>query len=133
MAVVIGFVASKEGRAALRHAIREAKLRQTRLVLIHSERGGHEEHEPEKWAGELASAEREIVESGVAHEIRQLIRGNDPAEDLVDIADEIGAQCIVIGLRRRTPVGKLLLGSNAQRILLDASCPVIAVKADWTG
>ena len=58
------------------------------------------------------------------------MRENDPAEDLVDVADEIGAECIVIGLRRRSPVGKLILGSNAQRILLEANCPVIAVKAD---
>jgi nucleotide-binding universal stress UspA family protein len=47
---------------------------------------------------------------------------------VVDIADEVGAELIVIGMRRRSAVGKLLLGSTAQRILLDARCPVLAVK-----
>ena len=46
------------------------------------------------------------------------------------VAEETNADFIVIGLRRRTPVGKLILGSNAQRILLDAPCPVLAVKAE---
>ena len=45
-----------------------------------------------------------------------------------EVADETDADLIVIGLRRRTPVGKLILGSNAQRILLDAPCAVLAVK-----
>jgi nucleotide-binding universal stress UspA family protein len=61
--------------------------------------------------------------------VRQLVRGNDPSQDLIEVANEVNADFIVIGLRRRTPVGKLILGSNAQRILLDASCPVLAVKA----
>ncbi len=68
--------------------------------------------------------------SGVEHDVRQLVRGFEPAEDLISIAQEIDAELIVIGLRRRSPVGKLILGSNAQRILLDAPCPVLAVKAD---
>jgi nucleotide-binding universal stress UspA family protein len=67
---------------------------------------------------------------GIEHEVRQLVRGNEPAEDLIAVAEEVSADFIVIGLRRRTPVGKLILGSNAQRILLDASCPVLAVKAE---
>ena len=71
-----------------------------------------------------------LLRSGVDHEVRQLVRGLEPAEDLIAVAEEIGADFIVIGLRRRTPVGKLILGSNAQRILLDAPCPVLAVKAD---
>ena len=63
------------------------------------------------------------------HEVRQLVRGMDPADDLVNVAQDVEADIIVIGLRRRSPVGKLILGSNAQKILLDATCPVLAVKA----
>ena len=65
---------------------------------------------------------------GLELEVRQLVRGNEPAEDLISVANETDADLIVIGLRRRTPVGKLILGSNAQRILLDAPCAVLAVK-----
>ena len=68
--------------------------------------------------------------SGVEYDLRQLVRGFEPAEDLIQIAESSDADLIVIGLRRRSPVGKLILGSNAQRILLDAKCPVLAVKAD---
>ena len=79
---------------------------------------------------ELTRIQGELDEEGLEHEVRQLVRGNEPAEDLIAVAEEENAEFIVIGLRRRTPVGKLILGSNAQRILLDASCPVLAVKAD---
>jgi len=72
----------------------------------------------------------QLADSGVEHEVRQLVRGNEPAEDLISVANETDADLIVIGLRRRSPVGKLILGSNAQRILLDAQCPVLAVKAE---
>jgi nucleotide-binding universal stress UspA family protein len=71
-----------------------------------------------------------LDEAGVEHEVRQLVRGFEPSEDLIGIANDVSAELIVIGLRRRSPVGKLILGSNAQRILLDAKCPVLAVKAD---
>src|SRR5665647_866365 len=54
----------------------------------------------------------------------------DVAEDIIGAASREEAVLIVIGLRRRSPVGKLLLGSNAQRILLDAPCPVLAVKPE---
>jgi len=61
--------------------------------------------------------------------IEDLARGNDPANDIVEVAEQEDATLIVIGMRRRSPVGKLLLGSNAQTILLNAPCPVLAVKA----
>ena len=71
----------------------------------------------------------EIEGAGLGLELREGTHDGEPAEDLIEAA-ESGGELIVIGLRRRSPIGKLILGSNAQRILLDAPCPVIAVKAD---
>ena len=67
---------------------------------------------------------------GVPYAVRAAADTLDPAEELISAADAASADFIIIGLRRRSPVGKLLLGSNAQRVLLDASCPVLAVKAE---
>ena len=86
--------------------------------------------ESAQFESELERVGQLLEAKGLDHEVRQLVRGNDPAEDLISVAQEENADFIVIGLRRRSPVGKLILGSNAQRILLDASCPVLAVKAD---
>lgn len=131
MAVVVGYVPTAEGRAALRKAAEECRLRNTRLVVINSNRGGKDldAEEAIRHEQELAAVEAELDELGISHEVRQLVRGLEPAEDLIAVAEEVSADFIVIGLRRRTPVGKLILGSNAQRILLDAPCPVLAVKA----
>ncbi len=57
------------------------------------------------------------------------MRGQDGADEVVAAAERLGASLVVIGLRRRSPTGKLIFGSDAQRILLDAGCPVLAVKA----
>jgi nucleotide-binding universal stress UspA family protein len=129
--IVVGYVPKPEGRAALRRAAEEARLRSARLVVINSHRGGREFEGSDAIDSEaqLEEVRKELDAAGVEHEIRQLVRGLDPAEDLINIADEVSAELIVIGLRRRSPVGKLILGSNAQRVLLDARCPVLAVKA----
>ena len=50
------------------------------------------------------------------------------AEEILRVADETDADVLVIGLRHRTPVGKMIMGSVAQQVLLDAPCPVLAVK-----
>src|SRR3954466_13820163 len=132
MTVVVGYVATDEGRAALRRAASECKLRGTRLVVVNSSR-----HAKEPDAREVAAYEQEeagikalLDEQGVPHEVRRPVRGLEPAEDIIAVAEEVDADFIVIGLRRRSPVGKLFLGSNAQRVLLESPCPVLAVKAD---
>ena len=130
MTIVVGFVPTKEGRAALTRAVEEARMRRARLVVINSNRGGRDFDEDATRAAEaeLRRVNDELDGEGLELEVRQLVRGNEPAEDLISVAIETDADLIVIGLRRRTPVGKLILGSNAQRILLDAPCAVLAVK-----
>ena len=130
MTIVVGFVPTKEGRAALNRAVEEARMRRSRLVVINSDRGGRDFDDESSQAAEaeLQRVTDELRGDGLPLEVRQLVRGNEPAEDLISVANETDADLIVIGLRRRTPVGKLILGSNAQRILLDAPCAVLAVK-----
>jgi nucleotide-binding universal stress UspA family protein len=130
--IVVGYVPKPEGHAALRAAAEEAQLRHARLVVVNSHRGGREFDRDDAVETEehLDQVRDELRKAGVEHEIRQLVRGMDPADDLVNVATEVDAEFIVIGLRRRSPVGKLILGSNAQRVLLDAPCPVLAVKAE---
>jgi len=108
-----------EGRAALQRAVAEAVLRHSQLIVVHTS--------PEE---EVAGLTAQLEGSGVGYQIRQAPDALDPAEELISAAEASAAEFIVIGLRRRSPVGKLLLGSNAQRVLLDASCPVLAVKAE---
>jgi nucleotide-binding universal stress UspA family protein len=129
--IVVGYVPKPEGRAALRRGAEEAQLRHAKLVVVNSHRGGREFDRDDalETEAQLKEVRDELSAAGVEHEIRQLVRGMDPAEDLINVATDVAAEFIVIGLRRRTPVGKLILGSNAQRILLDAPCPVLAVKA----
>lgn len=129
--IVVGFVPKPEGYAALQRGIEEARLRDASLVVVSSLRS-RDMSTPEQNASveaEVSEVEQELQASGVAFEVRQTVRGLEPAEDLIAVADEVGAELIVIGLRRRTPIGKLILGSNAQQVLLDAAAPVLAVKA----
>lgn len=130
--IVVGYVAKPEGAAALTAAIAEAKLRGAKLVVANSSRGGtsFDADAAASTDASMSEVESMLVSSGVEHEVRQLVRGFEPSEDLIALAETNEAELIVIGLRRRSPVGKLILGSNAQRILLDAPCPVLAVKAD---
>jgi nucleotide-binding universal stress UspA family protein len=117
--IVVGYSSRPEGRAALKRALSEARLRGAALVVVNTS--------PEAETTGLAA---ELAASGVASEIRTPADVHDSAEELIRTAETTDADFIVIGLRRRSPVGKLLLGSNAQRVLLDAACPVLAVKAE---
>ena len=129
MVIVVGYVPKPEGRAALDRAIEEADIRGGRLVVVNASRG--DAYVDAGYAGvqDLELVKSRLADAGVEHEVRQLVRGHEPAEEVVELAEELDAELIVIGMRHRTAVGKFLLGSTAQRILLGARCPVLAVKA----
>ncbi len=132
MTVVVGYIATPQGRAALARGIEEARLRGATLVVVHSIKGGASYGAEESLANrtELDRVRAELAATDLEFDVRELVVGNEPAEDLVAVAEETGAELLVIGMRRRSPVGKFVMGSNAQRIMLDANCPVLAVKAD---
>jgi nucleotide-binding universal stress UspA family protein len=69
-----------------------------------------------------------LSKEGIIYSIRNYVRGNSPAEDIVEAAQEFGGELIVIGLRQRTSAGKFLLGSNAHDILMSAPCPVLTIR-----
>ncbi|HYN76059.1 MAG TPA: universal stress protein [Candidatus Limnocylindria bacterium] len=129
--IVVGYVDTPEGRAALRRGVEEAKLRNSRLVVVNSSKDGPQTNSESIVAtGVLESAREELAGVGLEYDLRGLVRGLEVSEDVVDVARAEKAALLVIGLRRRSPVGKLILGSNSQRILLDADCAVLAVKAE---
>jgi len=132
MGIVVGYVANPEGRAALERAGEAAVRYAVPLVVVHSQRPGREvDADDAKQLAEVHEAVQEkLAAAGLAQELRDVPDSEDPADDLISAAEETGASLIVIGLRRRTPVGKLILGASAQRILLDAPCPVLAVKPE---
>ncbi len=130
MTIVVGYIPTPEGQAALQHAITVARKDDALLVVVNSSRGESAADPRLLSEEELGSAEEQLREAGVEHLLVQPSRGRSAADEVLTAADEHRADLVVIGLRRRSPVGKLILGSNSQRILLEATCPVLAVKPD---
>jgi nucleotide-binding universal stress UspA family protein len=128
MTVLVGYLPTAEGEAAFAAALGEAVRRSEPLLLINSPRGGAPVSADAAAPEDLAALAVRASEAGVTLEIRQPSHTGELSEALLTAADEADASVIVIGLRRRSPVGKLFLGSAAQQILLNATRPVLAVK-----
>lgn len=130
MTVVVGYIPNQYGEAALSAGLAEARRRGSGVLVVNATKG--DALVDQKYLGEDAAAEltrRLASESDVSTEVRQTIAA-DVASEIVRIAEEVSASMIVIGVRRRSPVGKMFMGSVAQQVLLDATVPVLAVKPD---
>ena len=129
MTIVVGYTPTPTGRAALMAAAKVADDRQAPLVVVNSSRGDALSDPGFAQQADLDWASTTLEEAGVDFTIRQQVRGREASEEVLEVVNEVSADLCVIGIRRRTSVGKMLLGSNAHRILMDAPCQVLAVKA----
>ena len=127
MTVVVGYIPDKYGEAALAAGIEEARRRGAGLVVVNATKG--DALVDRRYVGEegLAELETRLTGLDVGHEVRQAM-GADIADEMLRVVEDTQAQVLVIGIRHRSPVGKMIMGSVAQQVLLDAPCPVLAVK-----
>jgi nucleotide-binding universal stress UspA family protein len=130
MTVAVAHQVSPTSRKALSQAVREAKFRDTDLAVLHV-------------VGSIDADNTEAYRLGVSDEIERVVgdepsvpwklhlatAGLDVADTLLGLVENLDADLLVIGARRRSPVGKALLGSVAQAVILHASVPVLVVKA----
>jgi nucleotide-binding universal stress UspA family protein len=130
MSIVVGYVDREDGRAALRSAIEEAERRSLPLRIIHVVKvgpGGETGESVLESRKALEDLEQDLRAKGVDCEAREVLSSGHPSEAFLEAA--AGAELIVIGLRSRSAVGKLIMGSVAQDVLISAPCPVLAVKS----
>jgi nucleotide-binding universal stress UspA family protein len=129
MTVLIGYVPTPAGEAALEHGLAEASRRGADVVLVNSPRRGATVD------ARLVDddAARQLVARAAARGVTATVDHADHGADLVEtfeaLVERTRADLVVIGLRHRTPVGKLVMGSSAQRLLLELRVPILAVKA----
>ncbi|MGI5375197.1 universal stress protein [Streptomyces sp. CA-251387] len=130
MTILVGYVPSPEGEAALRAGIDEARRRGEKLLVVNTSRGDAIVDPRFAQEPDLTHVRQDLAALGIDFDIRQVLGARDAAEEIIDLAEQTDASLVVIGLRRRSAVGKLIMGSAAQQILLGVGCPVLAVKAE---
>lgn len=130
MNIMICYTGSHSSLQALELGIQHAKRFTGKIYLVASMKKGT--------AGELEELTRieeahqealeKVKKEGIDCESRLLVRGISPDEDLVHFAAEEDVDEIIIGIRKRSKTGKMLFGSTAQHVILNAHCPVVTVK-----
>jgi nucleotide-binding universal stress UspA family protein len=114
MTILVAYVPRPEGQAALEKSISLAKERNEDLILVNVTSGG---------VGEDSS-------HADAQEVKHFFGDQNTVEVLENLVTSQYVSMLVIGLRRRSAIGKMIMGSMAHEILMTISCPILTVKAD---
>jgi nucleotide-binding universal stress UspA family protein len=130
MTVAVAHQVSATSRKALFEAVREARYRDTDLAVLHVVASIDADNKEAYRLGVSDEIEK-VVGDGppIAWKLHLVTAGGDLGDALLGLVDAVDADLLVIGARRRSPVGKALLGSVAQTVILEAKLPVLVVKA----
>jgi nucleotide-binding universal stress UspA family protein len=129
MTILVAYVPRPEGQAALDKGMEIAKRRNERLVVVNASPGGTKEDASMADVPDVERVEKLLLDAGIEAQFKQFVRGKNAVQEIEAMVDSLPASLLVIGLRKRSAVGKLIMGSVAQELLLSVSCPVLAVKA----
>jgi len=132
MKILVGYIPTPEGIAAFDFATDHAKLTGASLTVLNTGKNGDYSNPVYASAQDIDALEAELGTSGIEYEVRRPNDGLSATDSLLSISQEIGADLLVIGLRKRSAVGKLITGSTAQAVLLNSDIPVVAVPAKRT-
>lgn len=136
MKIMICYDGSSVSRAALNLGVQHAwAFMADAVFLVQSMEGGLHigRREFDNAERKLGAVCAELRDEGLPIEPRLLVRGMSAGEDLVRFAEERQVDEIIIGIRRRSKVGKMVFGSTAQSVILRAPCPVVTVKSLQSG
>lgn len=130
MKILVGIDGSNASKAALQMAIKSANAFRADLMAATSMATGTTDEKDKIRSAEkrLEEAKAQALEAGVSCSTHLLIRGKTVGEDIVEFAAENDIDLIVVGVKRRSRVDKIIMGSNAQFVIIKAPCPVLTVK-----
>lgn len=126
--ILLAYVPSATSEAAFDFAVEEAERRDASLLVLASERAP----DPRKARGvtDQRPLQERLEETGLGFELRTVPKRDDPADDILDAVEHDDVDLVVLGIRKRTPIGKILLGSTSQRVAIESPVPVVMVKPE---
>lgn len=130
MNILVGFDGSSPSKAALNKAQKHAlafnsNLEVVTIVVRHSTDQSEEIAKAEMG---LDRIKQDCEQKGITSQTKLLIREVEAGEALVEYAAENEYEELIIGVKKISRVEKLLMGSNAQYVILNAPCPVLSVR-----
>ena len=130
MNILVGYDGSNSAKDALKLAKDHAMALDAKVDVVTSMVAAKNSQYDDVRQAELGLeyAKALLEEDSIDCETHLLIRGLSPGEDLVQFAEDNQINEIIVGVRRRSKVGKLLMGSTAQHVILNAPCPVVTIK-----
>jgi len=130
MKFMVCFDGTNTSKAAVHLAKQYAQTFEAELLIVASMLKGteNERKKIQQMESDLDQAKKECRKDGISCESHLLIRGLSAGEDLIEFAGDQQIDQIFIGIRRRSKMEKLVFGSTAQYVILNAGCPVTTIK-----